>query len=186
MSLRDRAKNVMSNFDATKDEINGYEGLPSGDYHMAVENVQETDYGQLSMKTQVIEGDNTGRIEFINISLDEVTSTGKPLPDFVIDRNIKTVARLAAVLGVAISDDAWDNMQIMVHEFNKAVGKQFKMTLTLRENKKNPQYPYKEYEFEEIKEDPFDPAQAPEVKDSDLPFGDQPQAPLDSNGERPF
>lgn len=170
MSLRDRAKNVMSNFDATKDEINGYQGLPSGDYHMAVENVQESDYGQLSMKAQVIEGDNTGRIEFINIGLDEVTASGKPLPDFVIDRNIKTVARLAAVLGVAISDDAWDNMQIMVHEFNKAVGKQFKMTLKLSENKKKPQYPYKEYEFEEIKEDPFDAKDAPEVSDDDVPF----------------
>ena len=170
MSLRDRAKNVMSNFDATKDEINGYQGLPSGDYHMAVENVQESDYGQLSMKAQVIEGDNTGRIEFINIGLDEVTSKGQPLPDFVIDRNIKTVARLAAVLGVAISDDAWDNMQIMVHEFNKAVGKQFKMTLKLSENKKKPQYPYKEYEFEEIKEDPFDAKDAPEVSDDDVPF----------------
>lgn len=170
MSLRDRAKNVMSNFDATKDEINGYEGLPAGDYHMAVENVQRTDNDQLSIKAQVVEGDNTGRIEFINIGLDEVTASGKPLPDFVIDRNIKTVARLAAVLGVAIQDDAWDDMGIMVHEFSKSMGKQFNMTLKLRENKKNPQYPYKEYEFEEVKEDPFDAKDAPEVSDDDVPF----------------
>lgn len=170
MSLRDRAKNVMDNFDATKDDINGYEGLPAGDYHMAVENVQRNDNDQLSIKSQVIEGDATGRIEFINIGLDEVTSTGKPLPDFVIDRNIKTVARLAAVLGVAVTDDAWDDMGIMVHEFNESVGKQFTMTLSLRENKKNPQYPYKEYEFEPIKEDPFEADKAPEVSDDDVPF----------------
>ncbi|CAJ1186237.1 hypothetical protein CPEBRM1_ABPJDJAI_00872 [Companilactobacillus paralimentarius] len=170
MSLRDRAKNVMSNFDATKDDINGYEGLPAGDYHMAVEAVQRTDYDQLSVKAQVIEGDNTGRIEFVNIGLDEVTSTGKPLPDFVIDRNIKTVARLAAVLGVAVTDDAWDDMGIMVHEFSEAVGKQFQMKLKLRENKKNPQYPYKEYEFEEIKQDPFETNDTPEVSDDDVPF----------------
>lgn len=170
MSLRDRAKNVMSNFDATKDDINGYEGLPAGDYHMAVENVQRTDNDQLSIKSQVIEGDSTGRIEFINIGLDEVTAAGKPLPDFVIDRNIKTVARLAAVLGVAITDDAWDDMGIMVHVFNQAVGKQFTMTLKLRENKKNPQYPYKEYEFEAVKDDPFEADKAPEVSDDDVPF----------------
>ena len=185
MSLRDRAKNVMDNFDASKDDINGYEGLPAGDYHMAVESVQRTDNDQLSIKSQVIEGDSTGRIEFINIGLDEVTSTGKPLPDFVIDRNIKMVARLAAVLGVTVTDDAWDDMGIMVHVFNEAVGKQFKMTLKLRENKKSPKYPYKEYEFEEVKDDPFDEAKAPDVKDSDLPFGDTP-ANTASDEDTPF
>lgn len=146
--------------------------------------------GQLSVRAQVIEGEHSGQNEFINVSLDETKRNGEPLPDFIIDRNIKTIASLAAVLGVALSDEAWDDIQEMVNEFQKGEGKQFNMDLTLKENKNNPAYPYKTYEFEEVAEDPYEQT-TPDVTEDELPFGntpkeDTPQAPLDENGERPF
>ena len=190
MSLRDRANQVLDGFDAKNDKINGYEGLPEGEYLMVVEKVSRSNFDQLAVIAQVLEGDHTGQNEFINLGLDEVTKAGKPLPDFVIDRSIKTVATLGAVLGVAISDEAWDDMGILVDAFKAAEGKQFMMTLKLRENKKRPEYPYKEYEFEEVKEDPFT-QETPEIKDEDLPFGNnpdngEPEAPVDENSELPF
>ncbi|WP_048702615.1 hypothetical protein [Companilactobacillus ginsenosidimutans] len=191
MSLRDR-KNALEaqGFDPKNDKINGYEGLPAGKYHMLTEAISPSKFGQLSVRAQVIEGEHSGQNEFINVSLDETKRNGEPLPDFIIDRNIKTIASLAAVLGVALSDEAWDDIQEMVNEFQKGEGKQFNMDLTLKENKNNPAYPYKTYEFEEVKEDPFEET-APEIKDEDLPFGNAPaptdaDAPIDKNGERPF
>ena len=193
MSLRDR-KNALEaqGFDPKKDKINGYEGLEAGKYHMVAESISASKYGQLAVRAQVLEGEGQGRIEFINVGLDETKRNGEPLPDFIIDRNIKTIDSLASVLGVAISDDGWDDIQKMVDEFQAGEGKQFYMDLTLSENKKRPEYPYKSYEFEEVAQDSFEES-VPEVKDEDLPFGDQAapaptdaDAPVDANGERPF
>lgn len=173
MSLRDRKNAVLDGFDPKKDKINGYEGLQEGKYHMVVEQISATKFGQLSVRSQVLEGAEQGQIDFINVGLDETKQNGEPLPDFVIDRNIKTIASLAAVLGIALTDDAWDDIQKMVDEFQAGEGKQFNMDLTLSENKKRPEYPFKSYEFEEIAEDPLEQT-APEIKDEDLPFGNTP------------
>ncbi|APX73133.1 hypothetical protein M5C72_08575 [Companilactobacillus allii] len=169
MGLRERAAGISKGFDASKDDINGYEGLPDGEYRVFVSNVQHSDYDQLSIKATVVEGENDGRIEFLNLGLDEVTSSGKKIPDFVIDRNIKTIMKLGLVLGIAITDDAWDDMNLLVEEFKPAVGKQFIMHLENRENKKNPAYPYKQYEFEKYVEDPNE-SNGIEISDDDVPF----------------
>lgn len=189
MSLRDR-KNALEaqGYDPKKDKINGYEGLPEGKYHVIAEQISPSKYGQLVVRTQVLEGEYQGRIEFINVGLDDTKQNGEPLPDFVVDRNIKTISRLAIVLGVALTDEAWDDVQKMSNEFQVGEGKQFNMDMALSENKTRPEYPYKSYEFEEVVDDPFDKNEAPEVKDEDLPFGNNAPAPtpMDKNGERPF
>ena len=189
MGLRERAAQITGSFDAAKNKINGYEGLPAGDYQMIVQNVQHDNLDRLSIRSVVIDGtENDGRIEFINLGLDEVTPSGKPLPSFVIDRNIKTIMKLGLVLGIGITDEAWDDVGQLVKEFEPAVGKQFIMHLTLKENKKNPSYPYKEYEFDAVKEDPND-LNGVEVDDNDLPdalSGTPTTTTDDNNNDTPF
>lgn len=183
MSMRDRANQTLNDFNPDE-KINGYEGLQSGTYPVVVEDVSLTDWGSFSMKVSVMEGDDAGRVEFIQVSLDENSSSGKPLPDFVIDRNIKTLAKLAFVTGVTIDDDSWDNISALPNDFADAKGKVFEMELKLRENKNRPEYPYKEYEFNELEQpefsedetlgkatDPFaDSGSNIEVSDDDMPF----------------
>lgn len=186
MGLRERAAQIAGSYDASKDEINGYEGLPAGDYQMIVVNAQRSNLDQLSIRAEVLDGsENDGRVEFINLGLDEVTQSGKPLPDFVIDRNIKTIMRLGLVLGIAVTDEAWDDVGVLVKEFEPAVGKQFMMHLTLKENKNNPSYPYKEYEFDAVEQDPND-LNGVEVDDNDLPDALSGTPAPDVNGDTPF
>jgi len=166
MSIRDRAKKALDGF-TVDSKTTGYQGLVNGTYEMIVESVQHSDYDQLVVKASVIDGDRAGTNEFINLGLDEVKSDGSPLPDFVIDRNIKTVAKLGLVLGVPISDEAWDDMNQLVEEFKEAEGKTFSMTLELSENKKRPQYPYKSYDFDVLENAAPEPI---DIDDSDMPF----------------
>ena len=181
MSLRDRANQIKDNFNP-EEKINGYEGLPAGSYNVVVEKADLTKWGSFSMKVSVMDGDYAGRVEFIQVSLDENSASGKPLPDFVIDRNIKTLAKLAFVTGVTIDDESWDDINLLPNDFADAVGKTFVMELGLRENKKRPEYPYKEYEFETLDTpetideqepvaDPFaDSGDEVEISDEDMPF----------------
>ena len=170
MSLRDRANQIKDNFNP-EEKINGYEGLPAGSYNVVVEKADLTKWGSFSMKVSVMDGDYAGRVEFIQVSLDENSASGKPLPDFVIDRNIKTLAKLAFVTGVTIDDESWDDINLLPNDFADAIGKTFVMELGLRENKKRPEYPYKEYEFETL--------DAPETIDEQKPAAD----PFANNGD---
>ncbi|GKQ42942.1 hypothetical protein RD055328_08650 [Companilactobacillus sp. RD055328] len=171
MSIMDRVKNVQETYNPETDSINSYEGLKDGSYNVVAASIARSDYDQLSVKAEVIEGDNAGMSEFINLGLDELKQDGSPLPDFVIDRNIKTISKLAYVLGVNISDEAWDDMGVLVETFKEATGKQFTMELKLGKNKKNPSRPYKNYDFEKLEGDPLaDNSQPIDISDEDMPF----------------
>jgi len=167
MSIRDRAKKVLDGF-TVDSKITGYQGLGVGDYEMIVENVQQSNFGQLAVRVSVIDGEYAGRKEFINLSTDEIKQDGSPLPDFVIDRNIKEIGKLGLVLGVPVSDEAWDDMTQMVEEFKEAEGKTFIMNLLkLSPNKKSPSNPYKEYDFDVLENAVPEPI---DIDDSDMPF----------------
>lgn len=158
MSLRDAMNNVAKDFDAKNDSVNKFEGLPSGDYVMAVTKVEDSTapWGaeQLSFVLEVVEGEHAGAKEFLRIGLDEVTATGKSNP--MLDTNIRMVMKLAAVLGVEIPDEAWDDDSMiyanLAKVFSPTVGKTLTMKLNVRPNKKNPQYPYRNYDFEEAEQ----------------------------------
>lgn len=171
MSLRDAMNSVAKNFDPKKDSVNKFEGLPSGNYEVAATKVEDSTapWGaeQLSFVLEVVDGEHAGAKEFLRIGLDEVTSKGNPNP--MLDTNIRMVMKLAAVLGVTIPDEAWDD-DSMVYEnlakaFQSAIGKTMLMKLTVRPNKKNPRYPYRNYDFEEA-----DQPETTEVNDDQMPF----------------
>lgn len=171
MSLRDAMNSVAKDFDAKNDSINKFEGLPSGDYTVAITKVEDSTapWGaeQLSFVLEVVEGEHAGSKEFLRIGLDEVTAKGKPNP--MLETNIRMVMKLAAVLGINIPDAAWDD-DSMVYEnlakvFQETVGKTMIMKLKVRPNKKNPEYPYRNYDFEEAEQ-----PESPEVDDDNMPF----------------
>lgn len=168
MSILDRVKNVKESYNPATDEINGYQGLQEGTYHVMASKINRSDWDTLNVRAEVIEGESTGMSDFINLSIDELKQDGSPLPDFVIDRNIKTISKLAYVLGIDIPDEAWNDLGDLVNVFKPAEGTQFEMELKLGKNKNNPARPYKNYDFEKIEQDPM-ADQAKPVSDDDMP-----------------
>ena len=72
MGLRDAAAKALEGFDTKKGNVNGFEGLPSGDYVVMIDNIknQDTPWGseQLSIRVQVLDGEHAGQKEFVNLS----------------------------------------------------------------------------------------------------------------------
>lgn len=171
MSLRDAMKQATDGFDPKTDSVNKFKGLDTGDYTVVVSKVEnhETPWNaeQLNFELEVVDGECAGQKEFLQIGLDEVTSKGKPNP--MLETNLRLVTKLAAILGVEIPDEVWDD-DTLVYEnlaktFAPAVGKVMLMHLKVRPNKKNPQYPYRNYDFEETAQ-----PDSPEVDDDQMPF----------------
>ncbi|BAX67869.1 hypothetical protein [Latilactobacillus phage TMW 1.706 P1] len=170
MSIRDRVNSVKESWNVASDGINdGYQGLESGEYLVMAAKITRSDWDTVNVRAEVIEGENTGTNDFISLGVDELKKDGTPLPDFVIDRNIKTISKLAYVLGVDIPDEAWDDVGDLVEVFKPAEGGMFKMILTVKPNKKRPEYPFKEYDFEKVDANEL-PNTEIDVADEDIPF----------------
>lgn len=170
MSLLDKAQEVLAGFDATKDSANSFEGLPSGKYTVIVNTIDHHvtpgGWDGLRIITEVNAGEHVGTKDYNMFNLDETTASGKKVPDSVISSHIKLIAKLANACDITLKPEDWEDIDHLVTAFNfgQAIGKIVTMDLTVRENKKNPQYPYKNYDFE--------PAEQPEpitVDDKDLP-----------------
>ena len=109
MGLRDAAAKALEGFDTKKGNVNSFEGLPSEDYVVMIDNIknQDTPWGseQLSIRVQVLDGEHAGQKEFVNLSLDETTAKGNPNP--MLGRNIKLIAKLASNSGIELQDEDW-------------------------------------------------------------------------------
>lgn len=167
MNLRDIANKTLDGFDRKNGRLNEYEGLPGGDYLVMIDRVnnQVTPWNseQISIRVEVLDGDYAGRKDFVNLSLDETTSTGKPNP--VLAQNIKLIAKLAANTGIELQDNDWDDLETLANALAPAEGRTLLMHLKVNENKKNPKYPFKNYDFEET-----DEIEVANLNEEDLPF----------------
>lgn len=191
MSLRDLASKGLEGFDAKNDSINAPQGIPAGKYLAAVEKsghrVFDSGWDAFGVTFEVIEGEYAGRKENVNISFAETSKNGKTIPDFILDRNIKFVAKLGALLGVDVTGDdfGYDN-ETDIHEhlaqkLHSQAGKFVNLEIIERPNKKDPSNPYRSYDLEEA-----DQPEIPEVSDNDMPWDNAP-APTDSDApELPF
>ena len=140
--------------------------------------------GFLMFSLEVVDGDYAGRTESIFPTLEQVTSKGNPMPDFVLARSIKTIKIIGAMVGLDAPNQCFldDNVDVNYDNIEKAfdgyTGKMLKMTIKLSPNKKNPDRPYRNYEFgpaeqpkvAEVQEDPFAQGNGAEFDDSDFPF----------------
>ena len=171
MSLRDAMKQATTGFDPKKDSVQKFKGLDSGKYTVVVTRVEdhETPWNteQLNFVLEVVDGECAGQKEFLQIGLDELTSKGNPNP--MLETNLRLVTKLAAILGVTIPDEAWDDDDLiydsLARAFQPAIGKVMLMDLRVRPNKRNPQYPYRNYDFSET----IQPI-TPEASDEEVPF----------------
>lgn len=176
MSLRDLANDVLSKFDPKNDDPNAGEmNLPDGEYDVTLANAEHKVFNSgwecLSFENEVTVGEMAGRKEFINMSFDQAKT-----PEFVLQKNIKLIAKLAAIVGIQLTDDDWEDETTMAAAFKDALGSQYILKVTSSPNKKDPSKPYRNFDFIEYD----DPADNPnpeydgtiDISDEDLPFQD--------------
>lgn len=193
MSLLDALNEVKkSNFDPKKGkEYNAFENIPAGTYKVSLDGVThnaKNDRDFLLLSFLVIEGKYEGKTESIFPTLAQVTSTGKPMPQFVLAKSISMLQVIGEMVGTPIPDSDFDHdsetdaYEDLKNTLEPAKGKVLMMTIKETPNKKDPDHPYRNYEFnraEQPKELPVDDNQDPfagqnngiELTDDDLPFG---------------
>ena len=193
MSLLDALNEVKkSDFDPKKGkEYNAFENIPAGTYKVSLDGVTHNAKGDrdfLMLSFLVIEGKYEGKTESVFPTLAQVTSTGKPMPQFVLARSISMLQVIGEMVDTPIPDSCFnhenetDAYEDLVQVLTPAKGKVLTMTIKESPNKKNPDHPYRNYEFgkaeqpKELKvddnQDPFkDQNNGIELTDDDLPFG---------------
>lgn len=192
MSLLDALNEVKkSDFDPKKGkEYNAFENIPAGTYKVSLDGVTHNVKGDrdfLMLSFLVIEGKYDGKTESVFPTLAQVTSTGKPMPQFVLARSISMLQVIGEMVDTPIPDSCFnhenetDAYEDLVQVLTPAKGKVLTMTIKETPNKKNPDHPYRNYEFgkaeqpKELKvddnQDPFkDQNNGIELTDDDLPF----------------
>ena len=195
MSLLDVLNEVKkSDFDPKKGkEYNAFKNIPAGTYKVSLDGVTHNVKGDrdfLMLSFLVIEGKYDGKTESVFPTLAQVTSTGKPMPQFVLARSISMLQVIGEMVDTPIPDSCFnhenetDAYEDLAQVLTPAKGKILTMTIKESPNKKNPDHPYRNYEFGKVeqpkelsvddKQDPFanqavkDPN---ELTDDDLPFG---------------
>ena len=193
MSLLDALNEVKkSNFDPKKGkEYNAFDNIPAGTYKVSLDGVTHNAKGDrdfLMLSFMVVEGKYEGKTESVFPTLAQVTSTGKPMPQFVLARSISMLQVIGEMVDTPIPDSDFDHdsetdaYEDLKDTLEPAKGKVLMMTIKETPNKKNPDHPYRNYEFsraEQPKELPVDDNQDPfagqnngiELTDDDLPFG---------------
>lgn len=193
MSLLDALNEVKkSGFDPKKGkEYNAFENIPAGTYKVSLDGVTHNAKGDrdfLMLSFMVIEGKYEGKTESVFPTLALTTSTGKAMPQFVIARSISMLQVIGEMVDTPIPDSDFDHdsetdaYEDLANTLQPAKGKVLMMTIKETPNKKNPDHPYRNYEFsraEQPKELPVDNNQDPfadqnngiELADDDLPFG---------------
>lgn len=196
MSMTDILKKLNSgNFNPNEGKIKDETSIPDGTYNVSMSQVthgmwknSNTDYIRFDMT--ILDGKEAGRIEFITPTLAQKTSKGNPMPDFVLSRSIQTIKIIGAMIGYQVPDDSFitamtnesEAYEELKNGFMPYVGKTLQMTIKSTPNKKDPDHPYKNYDFAKLeqpkvadvdnKQDPFASQKNDiELTDDDLPFG---------------
>lgn len=164
MSILNTMKMVKESGFTAGDAINTSTNLETGVYPVRIKQAERREFNgqeRANVTLEVVSGNHKDRLEFLELNFDE------NLPDFVLEKNGKILLTLIEILGVNPTKDQLQDTEGLVEYFQSTIGKQFKMDLKLTKNKKNPQYPYRNYEFSKLDENPF--ADAGEDMD-DFPF----------------
>lgn len=164
MGLLDTLKAVkQEGFDPKKDKINSGGGLlESGTYPvlLASSDLSATKSGheQIVITLKVVSGEHAERKEMIFLSFyDE-------LPDFVKEKNAKILMKLAEYVGVQFTNKDLADELSTADALKAGIGRQLQMELKVVPNKKNPDYPYRNYDFDSLE------VSAAEEELMDLPF----------------
>ena len=150
--LKAVAQTKESGFKPGESKINDSISLPSGDYPVRIKQVvrgaTRSGHEQVEVTLEVVSGEHKNRLEYVNLAFYDT------LPDFVIGKNTKILLAIAHFADVELSDEDLKDEESTAKALEKGVGKQFRMKLRLTQNKKNPDYPYRNYEFEALDDAP--------------------------------
>lgn len=179
MSLRDIANKALKDFNPNEEISNGFQALPAGDYRVQLKQVVFAAFGKweaLSIEQEVVGGEFDGRQENIRFNFNEKTSKGNDVPEFVLERNAQYVAKVAHLSGVTLSDDDWEDEAHLAAALNQGKGSIYMLKIIETKNKKDPDNPYRSYDFEAVAgegnvPDPFATSDNnTEISDDKLPF----------------
>lgn len=166
MGLLESLKQTKESYNPKEDSISTNSSLSTGAYPVRIQKVQagQTSWGQdqISIVLEVVSGPSKERLEFINLSFDE------KLPEFVLDKNSRILLKLADLGGIEFTTKNLKDEYSASEKLSEAVGTQFMMNLKISPNKNNPEYPYRNYEFEEL--GGVDSNLTNDIDDDDLPF----------------
>ena len=138
MGLLDAYKKATNNWDAKDGKLNESQLIPEGDYEVMLGKVDHPVYQSgwdcLRFDMQVIAGKFASRHEQLRISLATKTSKGKPMPEFVVSRNIRTIAKIGEMVGLEMKpeyfpDNETDAYEKLVAAFKPYEGKTLHMTI---------------------------------------------------------
>ena len=135
------------------DAINTSTGLETGIYPVRIKSADRSEfngYERTNIALEVTSGKDKDRLEFLELNFND------NLPDFVLEKNGKILLTLIDILGANPTKDQLEDAEGLVEYFQSQIGKQLKMDLKLTKNKKNPQYPYRNYEFSSLDDSPFE------------------------------
>lgn len=151
MSLLDLFNEANKGLEENGGKVNQqFKQLDSGRYPVELVDVQHqvTPWGQeqLSVRIGVIAGKDKGVNEFVRLNLDSSVS------EAMAKRHMGTLIQLSRVCGIAITPGDLNGSLTNVYErlalkFQPALHRRFTMDLKVSPNKKNPDYPYRNYEF---------------------------------------
>jgi len=168
MGILDTLKTIKNEgFDAKKDNISNSSRLEAGSYPVRLKSAQvgvsKSAQTQIALALEVVSGDQKNRLEIIYISFDD------GLPEFVLDKNGRILLKIAAMADIEFTNKDLEDEYTAAQKLEKGIGSQFSMKLTLGKNKKNPEFPYRNYEFTPLAGE--NPAGAfTDIEDDDLPF----------------
>ncbi|WP_282803963.1 hypothetical protein [Secundilactobacillus kimchicus] len=164
----------LDGFDAKHDAVSAPQGLPAGDYTVSVSDIAHRAFNSgwdaFGVTFEVVEGESVGRKENVNISFAETSKAGKAIPEFVLDRNVKLIAKLGAMMNIGITGEDFaaenetDIHEHLAQKLRPGLGTIVILKIIETPNKKDPQNPYRNYDFEEAEQ----PAEL-DVTDNELP-----------------
>ena len=158
MGLLDTLKQIKEDgFNPETDRIQTNSKLEAGKYPVRLKSAQanadKMGRSQIGIALEVTSGPHKDRRELIYISFDE------GLPPFLLEKNGRTLLKLASVTNVTFTNKDLSDEYSAAEALAKGIGNQFQMDLTISPNKKNPDYPYRNYDFTPLQAEndfPFD------------------------------
>lgn len=194
MSLLDLFNEANKGLEENGGKVNQqFKQLDSGRYPVELVDVQHqvTPWGQeqLSVRVGVIAGKDKGVNEFVRLNLDSSVS------ESMAKRHMGTLIQLSRVCGIAITPEDLNGNLTNVYErlalkFQPALHRRFTMDLKVSPNKKNPDYPYRNYEFsnaETLEQDMQQPQQETwETQPQQQNWAQQPAQSMPTEDDMPF
>lgn len=152
MSILNRLQAVKDSGFNPGDAINTSTNLETGIYPVRIKQAERREFNgqeRANIILEVVSGKDKDRLEFLELNFNDT------LPDFVLEKNSKILLTLIDILEANPTKDQLEDTEGLVEYFQSQIGKQIKMDLKLSKNKKNPQYPYRNYEFSKLDDNPF-------------------------------